>query len=159
MGMEYDATVFPGGVVIANRQVAEWLVTVRLLVSSEEGMLDLMAVLTDVLFGNGHAPASIARNRVHELHRLERDEMLSIWEDGTVIVDTTFEAFARELNAQNRLYQRLKEAMFGGDAFVGVVRLDLSGFQSSTGIYEDELAQLLWELTVPPAVQAFLRSL
>lgn len=159
MGIEYDATVFPGGVVIANRQVAEWLVTVRMLVGSEDGMLDLMAVLTDVLFGNGHAPACIARNRVHELHRLERDEMLSIWEDGTVIVDTTFEVFARELNAQNRLYQRLKAALFNGDAFVGGVNLDLSGFQSSTGIYEDELAQLLWELTVPPAVQAFLRSL
>ena len=159
MGIEYDATVFPGGVVIANRQVAEWLVTVRMLVGSEDGMLDLMAVLTDVLFGNGHAPASIARNRVHELHRLERDEMLSIWEDGTVIVDTTFEAFARELNAQNRLYQRLKAALFSGNAFVGGVQLDLSGFQSSTGIYEDELEQLLWEMTVPPAVQAFLRSL
>lgn len=159
MGIEYDATVFPGGVVIANRQVAEWLVTVRMLVSSEEGMLDLMAVLTDVLFGNGHAPACIARNRVHELYRLERHEMLSIWEDGTVIVDTTFEVFARELNAQNRLYQRLKTALFNGDAFVGAVHLDLSGFQSSTGIYEDEVAQLLWDLTVPPAVQAFLRSL
>jgi hypothetical protein len=159
MGIEYDATVFPGRVVIANRQVAEWLVTVRLLVGSEVGMLDLMAVLTDVLFGNGHAPACIARNRVHELHRLERDEMLSIWEDGTVIVDTTFETFARELNAQNRLYQRLKTALFNGDAFVGALQLDLSGFQSSTGIYEDELEQLLWEMTVPPAVQAFLRSL
>ena len=134
MGIEYDATVFPGGVVIANRQVAEWLVTVRLVVGSEDGMLDLMAVLTDVLFGNGHAPACIARNRVHELHRLERDEMLSIWEDGTVIVDTTFEAFANELNAQNRLYQRLKTALFNGAAFEGAVRLDLSGFQSSTGI-------------------------
>jgi hypothetical protein len=159
MGIEYDATVFPGGVVIANRQVAEWLVTVRLLVGNEDGMLDLMAVLTDVLFGNGRAPACIARNRVHELYRLERDAMLSIWEDGTVIVDTAFEVFARELNAQNRLYQRLKTALFNGDSFAGGLHLDLSGFQSSTGIYEDEVAQLLWELTVPPAVQAFLRSL
>jgi hypothetical protein len=159
MGIEYDATVFPGGVVIANRQVAEWLVTVRQLVGSEDGMLNLMGLLTDVLFGNGHAPACIARNRVHELYRLERHEMLSIWEDGTVIVDTTFEAFARELNVQNRLYQRLKTALFKGDAFVGGVQLDLSGFQSSTGIYEDELEQLLWDMTVPPAVQAFLRSL
>ena len=159
MGIEYDATVFPGGVVIANRQVAEWLVCVRAHLTSTDGMLDLLAVWTDVLFGNGHAPACIARNRVHELYRLERHEMLSIWEDGTVIVDTAFEAFARELNAQNRLYQRLKAALFGGNEFAGAVQLDLSGFQSSTGIYEDELEQLLWEMTMPPAVQAFLRSL
>jgi len=159
MGIEYDATVFPGGVVIANRQVAEWLVCVRMLVSSEDGMLDLMAVLTDVLFGNGHAPACIARNRVHELHRLERHEMLSIWEDGTVIVDTMFEAFVRELNAQNRLYQRLKTALFGGNEFAGAVTLDLGGFQTGTGVAEDALDQLVWEMTMPPSVQAFLRSL
>jgi hypothetical protein len=159
MGIEYDATVFPGGVVIANRQVADWLVCVRTHLTSTDGMLDLLGLWTDVLFGNGHAPACIARNRVHELYRLERDAMLSIWEDGTVIVDTAFEVFARELNAQNRLYQRLKAALFSGNAFVGGVQLDLSGFQSSTGIYEDELEQLLWEMTVPPAVQAFLRSL
>ena len=159
MGVEYDATVFPGGVVIANRQVAEWLACVRAHVTSTEGMLDLLAVWTDVLFGNGVAPASLARNRVHELHRLEREDMISIWEDGTVIIDTAFEAFARELNAQNRLYQRIKEALFGGTEFAGTVQLDLGGFQTSTGVYEDELAQLLWELTVPPAVQAFLRSL
>ncbi len=101
----------------------------------------------------------MARNRVHELHRFEREDRVSIWEDGTVIVDTTFEVFARELNAQNRLYQRLKEAMFGGTEFAGAVTLDLDGFQTGTGVAEDELAQLLWELTVPPAVQAFLRSL
>ncbi len=159
MGIEYDATVFPGGVVIANRQVAEWLVCVRAHLTSTDGMLDLLAVWTDVLFSNGLAPASVARNRVHELHRFEREDMVSIWEDGTVNIDTAFEAFARELNAQNRLYQRLKAALFGGNEFVGGVQLDLSGFQSSTGIYEDELDQLLWEMTVPPAVQAFLRSL
>ena len=143
MGIEYDSTVFPGGVVIANRQVAEWLVCVRAHLTSTDGMLDLLAVWTDVLFGNGLAPASVARNRVHELHRFEREDMVSIWEDGTVIIDTAFEAFARELNAQNRLYQRLKEALFGGNEFVGGVQLDLSGFQSSTGIYEEELEQLL----------------
>ena len=159
MGIEYDATVFPGGVVIANRQVAEWLVCVRAHLTSTDGMLDLLAVWTDVLFGNGHAPACIARNRLHELYRLERHEMLSIGEDGTVFVDTTFEVFARELNAQNRLYQRLKTALFNGDAIVAGVQLDLSGFQSSTGIYEDELAQLVWEMTMPPSVQAFVRSL
>ncbi len=159
MGIEYDATVFPGGVVIANRQVAEWLVCVRAHLTSTDGMLDLLALWTDVLFGNGHAPACIARNRVHELYRLERHEMLSIWEDGTVIVDTTFEAFARELNAQNRLYQRLKAALFGGNEFAGTVQLDLGGFQTGTGVAEDALAQLVWEMTMPPAVQAFLRGL
>ena len=159
MGIEYDATVFPGGVVIANRQVAEWLVCVRAHLTSTDGMLDLLAVWTDVLFGNGLAPASVARNRVHELHRFEREDMVSIWEDGTVIIDTAFEAFARELNAQNRLYQRLKVALFGGNEFAGAVTLDLGGFQTGTGVAEDALDQLVWEMTMPPAVQAFLHGL
>lgn len=157
--MDFEATVFPGGVVIPNYQVARWLNRIRTAVTTPAGLLDVMALYTDVLFGAGTAPVSQARNRQQSLHPYEYDDMLVLWDEGDVVLDPSFVVFAQVLNEQMRIYRRVTAALYSGEAFRGTIALDLGLVQRSSGVTEAEADEAAWQRDMPAAVVAFLRGL